>query len=194
MSPEHPAPPPVVNMTVDQVVAVNLARFRRAAGMTQGELGAHLGWSAANVSAAERSADAARERRRFDAQTVAELSLALGIPLAAFFLPPPGDGTDADYSLTVGGKSWTMGDFMSFVVMIDNDDDTGQAEAYRNAYRDAAVHYLDPEWAARVAGYFTGQSAEQRAELAALLREDRDAALRSARRLGELADAIEAAG
>lgn len=193
MSKEDPALPPPVNVTVDQVVAGNLARFRRAAGMTQAELGARLGWSAANVSAAERSADPVRERRRFDAQTVTEISLALGIPLSAFFLPPPGDGIDADYSVTVNGKSWTMGDFMSSVVMIDSDDDTDQAEAYRDAYRNAALRYLAPEWAERVAGYFTGQTAEERAELVALLRIERDAVSQGARRLGEIADAIEAA-
>jgi len=193
MSTQQPAPPPAVSVTADQVVAGNIARFRRAAGMTQGELGVHLGWSAANVSAAERSADAARERRRFDAQTLTEISLALGIPLVGLFLPPPGDGTDADYGIGAVGKSWTMGDLLARVVAFDSDDDTNQAEAYREAYRNAARMYLSPEWAERIAGYLGGQPVEERAELVAGLREDREAALRTARRLGELADALEAA-
>ena len=75
---------PAVPVTADQIVALNLRHWRRAAGMTQEEAGARLGWSDKNLSAAERSWDADRDRRRFDAQTLTEMALALGVPVAAF--------------------------------------------------------------------------------------------------------------
>lgn len=192
MSTQQPERPPEAVVTADQVVASNIARFRRAAGMTQAELGAVLGWSAANVSAAERSADRGRERRRFDAQMLTEISLALGVPLAGLFLPPSDDGTAASYRISAAGACLDMGDLMASVVMIDNDDDTGQAEAYRDAFAAAARRYLSPEWAERTAGYLGGATVEERSELAARLRLYRDEAARQAAAWGDLADAVEA--
>ena len=192
MSTEEPEQIPVVTVTADQVVAGNVARFRRAAGMTQAELGAAIGWSPANVSAAEKSADPSRERRRFDAQTLTEISLALGVPLAALFLPPPDDATAAEYRIAAVGQSWAMGEFMEAVVMIDNDDGTAQADAYRDAFNVAVNLYLSPEWAARAAAYLKGNTPDARADLAEQLRHYRDEAARQAAAWAQLADAVEA--
>lgn len=182
---------PVVPVTADQVVALNLRHWRRAAGMTQEEAGARLGWSAANVSAAERSWDADRDRRRFDAQTLTEMSLALGVPLAAFFLPPPDDETGARYRISAGDRHYGMGDIMTLVVMPDNDDDTEVMTAYRERFNAAARRYLEPEWAA-VAGRLLGDGAspDARADMAARLEDERAGLLRAAELLGDLAAGI----
>lgn len=77
-------------MTVNQVIAWNMARWRKAAGLTQAELGERLGWTHTAVSAAERSWNGER-KREFDGDLIVALSAALGVPLLALFLPP-GDG------------------------------------------------------------------------------------------------------
>ena len=170
-------------VTADQVVAGNIRHWRKAAGLTQEELGQRLGWSAANVSAAERSADGGKDRRRFDAQTLAELSLALGVPLAALFLPPPDEGERVAYRLAAGGRTWSMNDLMQFVVMPDPAWDSPVLEAYRDRYRDAAVRVVTgPAWAGLVDRWTGGNPGIRDAAVARL----RDAAARVA----ELADEI----
>lgn len=133
-----PDGPPAEKVTVDQLVALNIRHWRNAAGLTQAGLGERLGWSAANVSAAERSVDPARDARRFDAQTLTELALALGVPLAALFLPPDDDGERASYRITASGRTWDMGDLMELVVMPDATDDSPLLEAYRARFNAAA--------------------------------------------------------
>lgn len=129
---------PAEQVSVDQLVALNIRHWRKAAGLTQAELGERLGWTAGNVSAAERSVDPSRDARRFDAQTLAELSLALGVPLAALFLPPDDDGERVSYRFTATGRSWGMGDLMELVVMPDTTDDSPLLEAYRERFNAAA--------------------------------------------------------
>ena len=51
---------PVRRVTVNSIVALNLAYFRKAAGLTQEELGERIGWGKSVVSTAERSWDAKR--------------------------------------------------------------------------------------------------------------------------------------
>lgn len=185
---------PVIPVTIDQVVALNLRYWRRAAGMTQEEVGARLGWSPANVSSAERSRDGEQERRRFNAQTLAEMALALGVPVSAFFLPPPDDGTGARYQFTARGRHCGMGDLMAFVASPDTDDETPVMDAYRDRFNEAAHRYLEPEQAAMVGRLLNGSSSPQAlADTAARLRDERPGLLRVARLLGELADAISAA-
>src|SRR5580704_18026639 len=87
------APLPERTVTVNQLVAYNMAFYRKAAGLNQEELGVRLGgWSAASVSAAERSWDSGRVKK-FDADEVAGIAAALGVPVIAGFLPPEDDGT-----------------------------------------------------------------------------------------------------
>jgi transcriptional regulator with XRE-family HTH domain len=180
---------PAVPVTADQLVALNLRHWRRAAGMTQEEVGARLGWTAGNESAAERSWDPDRDRRRFDAQTLTEMALAVGVPVAAFFLPPPDDGIEARYLLAdASGRIYAMGDIMTLVTVPDNDDDTDVMAAYRERFNAAAARYLEPEWAA-VAGRLLGDGASPaaRADMAARLEDERAGLLRAAELLGGMA-------
>lgn len=81
--------------TPNQIVAWNVAYFRKAAGWTQDEFAARLfraGYgdapmSTAAVSAAERSSDGKRVRQ-FDADLIVCMARVLGVPVPAFFLPP----------------------------------------------------------------------------------------------------------
>src|SRR5260221_186 len=88
---------PGEHVSIDQVVAMNMRYWRRKAGLTQEELGERIGWTAPNVSAAEVSARARKDRRRFDAHILAALAKALGVPVAALFLPPEDDGVAKRY-------------------------------------------------------------------------------------------------
>lgn len=184
---------PGEHVTVNQIVAANLRRWRRAAGMTQDEVGRRVGWSAAVVSAAERSADESRDRRRFDAHELAALALALGVPLAALFLPPPGDGTLARYEFTApDGFRCDMAGLMEMLVMPDSGEDSPVMDAYRDAFSTAARAYLDPDWAAAAGRWLrSGSSPQELADQAARLRARRDDLLRAAAEFGELADAID---
>jgi transcriptional regulator with XRE-family HTH domain len=80
----------------NQLVAYNLRRARQLRGWTQEQaaerLAPYLGvrWSKVTFSAAERSV-AGRRVRQFDAEELVALSLAFGLPLAWWFLPPEED-------------------------------------------------------------------------------------------------------
>lgn len=117
--------------TVNQVVARNITRWRKAAGLTQEELGQRLGgWSNAAVSAAERSWDGKRIRE-FDADTIVALAAALGVPLTAMFLPPD-DSDDPG-----------MGELFARI-MPESLDETPVMDAYREALAVAAGRYMGP--------------------------------------------------
>lgn len=183
---------------IDQIVAYNIRRWRREAGMTQEELGEMLGWSAANLSAAERSADSARERRRFDAQTLAELALALGVPLAALFMPPddnrervfPGPRIADRYREPRDG-TYTMRDLMHSIVLPDTGEDSPVMETYRIRFREAGKQYLDEEWAGYAATFLRkGLPPEMLADLAEGLMADVNYLERVRNRLGMIAAAL----
>jgi transcriptional regulator with XRE-family HTH domain len=152
------------HVTIDQIVAYNMRQWRIEAGMTQEELGELLGLSAANVSATERSADLGRDRRRFDAQMLTELSIALSVPLVALFLPPDDDGLtfsgphiDDEDRGTKDGR-YSMRDLMALVVMTDSEDDAPAMNAYRRRFIAAVAQYLDPDWAKEVARWFRARN------------------------------------
>ena len=90
-------------MTVNQLVAYNMAYFRKAAGLGQQEFGEPLGWSVASVSAAERSWDGKRIKK-FDADEIVQIAYVLGVPLSALFLPPEDHGTAVRYVLKTRGS------------------------------------------------------------------------------------------
>jgi len=191
---EGPEDTPGRHVTIDQLVAANMRHWRIAAGMTQEELGQSLGWSAANVSAAERSADSSRDPRRFNAQTLTDLSLALSVPLIALFLPPEDDGTAARYTFTGAGTEHDMGDLTGLVVMTDSDDDAPVMQQYRRRLMAAAGRYLDERWQDEVARWLrTIEPAELRAERAGRLRAGRDGLLRAAAELDSIAGIIDPA-
>ena len=105
-------------ISVNQVIAWNLRWLRLAKQMKQRELGELLGWSNQTVSDAERSFDGDRTRL-FDAQEITELALALGVPIAALFLPPD----DGDYQFPDhAGHQRDMGTLLQ-LALPDNDAD-----------------------------------------------------------------------
>ena len=83
-------------LNVNQVVAYNLRAARQLQGLTQATLALRLTavsglrFTPAMVSELERSWDGER-RREFDAHEMAVFAAALGVPIAYFFLPPPGE-------------------------------------------------------------------------------------------------------
>src|SRR5580658_7913741 len=87
---------PERHVTMSQLVAYNMAFFRKAAGLDQKEFGHLVGWSAASVSAAERSWDSKRIKK-FDADEITQIAAVLGLPVTAMFLPPADHGTAVRY-------------------------------------------------------------------------------------------------
>jgi transcriptional regulator with XRE-family HTH domain len=184
------------HVTIDQIVAMNMRYWRRSAGMTQEDLGDRLGWSAANISAAERSAEEGRDRRRFDADTLTALALTLGVPLHAFFFPPGDDGAGKRYVFTpppeYGGDEAGMRDLFELVVMPDSDSRTPALQDYRYRFEVAAIQYLDEKWAKFVGHLVRGvESPEERAVRAAHLRMRKAELLKTAGELDALANAID---
>jgi 8-oxo-dGTP diphosphatase len=82
----------MTSMTANQLVAYNLARIRKAQGLSQEQAAAMLApwlgvrWSKAVYSAAERSYDGKRVRQ-FTADDLIAMSGAFGVPVLYFFLP-----------------------------------------------------------------------------------------------------------
>ncbi len=184
---------PGKHVTVDQIVALNIRYWRRAAGMTQEELGELIGWSAANLSAAERSGDGDRERRRFDAHTLTALTVALGVPLGAFFLPPLDDGAGHRYVFESGEQhsELSMADLMARTVMPDNSDDTPAMSVYRERLRVDVVRYLDGSWAQDVARWLSdAEDAQMRADRVEHLRQRSNEMLKAAAEFDALANSI----
>ncbi|HLK79655.1 MAG TPA: helix-turn-helix domain-containing protein [Streptosporangiaceae bacterium] len=106
---------PVRRVTVNSIVALNMAYFRKAADLTQEELGERIGWGKSVVSTAERSSDAKRVRS-FSAEDLIAISTALGVPLAALFLPPEDHGTAVRYVLDgPGHKHLEVTDLLAYV-------------------------------------------------------------------------------
>jgi hypothetical protein len=95
-------------ITMNQLVAYNVAYWRRSGTQTQEKLREYLSsfggisWSKAALSAAERSWDGKRVRQ-FDADEILALSQALGVPLSAMFLPPDDDGVKVRYVIGPAG-------------------------------------------------------------------------------------------
>lgn len=182
---------PAEDITIDQVVAWNMRHWRRALYITQEQLGEMIGWSAANVSAAERSVEEYRDRRRFDAQTIASIAWALGVPVSALFLPPEDDGQGKRYRWHAGAAPADMATLMG-IAMHDNDHDTAAMELYRDRFRGAVCAYLEEKWAAQVGQWFAPlDDKDARAEQAARFRSRQAALLAMAAEQGTLAEWLE---
>lgn len=146
-------------ITVNQVIAYNMAYFRKAAGLKQEELGERLAgwvtdgpWSKAAVSAAERSWDGKRIRQ-FDADLIYGLAKALMLPIGALFLPPDRDGVDYRYVIVTPHEGRPqlgvdhMGELMESLIIeafAENDADVDDElwAAYRARMKIAATMYL----------------------------------------------------
>ncbi len=170
-------------VTINQVVAWNIAWYRRQAGLTQQQVADLLGWPHNKVSEAERSWDGKRTRQ-FDAQLLADLAAVFGIPIVAFFLPPLDDAAADLRFQAPDGEPRTMTDLM-WLAMHDSDDQSPVLDAYRQRFRIQAQQYTDKGWPAEVERWFTlpGQ-AEAMADRAAALRA-RAAGARDAAKLDE---------
>ena len=94
---EVPAAPAAAGMDVNAVVSYNLKAIRERRGMTQQGVADRLAQLTghqlpqASISAMERGFDGER-RRRFDAHELYLLSVVFDVPIAYFFIPPPGTG------------------------------------------------------------------------------------------------------
>ena len=177
---------PAVHKTADQIVAWNIAWYRKAAGLTQEELGEMIGRSKRNVSADERSWDG-KHTREFNAQEITGLAVAFGIPVIAFFLPPEDDGIDVRYVIRPPGADADLGmdDLMS-AAMHDTDAETLAMNAYRRRLINAVGEYLHASWSEILARWMTSaETPEMRAEQVDEMRADRHALLRIAARLSE---------
>jgi transcriptional regulator with XRE-family HTH domain len=164
--PGSPDEVPGRHVTINQVIAYNLARWRKLAGLTQDQLGERLGgWSNATVSAAERSWDGKRVRQ-FDADDLVALALALGIPLAALFLPPDDDGAGVRYLFHAhehGADCSGMADLF-WLLLPESQADEGLDEPWRKAFAAAVSRYMDPERGGELMAYLEEMtSAERRA-------------------------------
>jgi hypothetical protein len=179
---------PVAVKTVNQIVAWNIAYYRKVAGITQEEMGELIGGrSKRNISADERSWDGTHTRE-FDAQQLFVLSVAFGIPLVAFFLPPEDDGIDVRYEIQAAGKTAGMKDLMT-AAMHDTDEESQVMNAYRWRMRETVARYLHPSWGELLAYWQSDRTTpEVRAAQAEEARADRETLLRIA---AKLADAIE---
>lgn len=158
-------------ITPNMLVAHNMTRWRRAADMTQEQLGERLGgWTKTAVSAAERSWDGKRVRQ-FDADLIASLARIFGVPVTAFFLPPADDGQAFRYMVETGnGPVSVAGFFVSAVAefAVVGPESPG-GTAYREALIAAVARYTDPGTVARAASSLLGVAGDE-ARAAALQR------------------------
>jgi len=183
--------PPARLVTVNQIVAWNIAWLRHEADLTQQELADLLGWPQNKVSEAERSWNGKRTRE-FDAETILGLAMALGVPVGAFFLPPADDKTEAVYVIRPPGQEEGLGmaDLMA-LALPDTDDDTEIMASYRRRLLGATGEYLGEDWEKEVARWLRPLvGRETMAEAALRLRGLRASLLAEAARVGSFADAL----
>lgn len=181
--------PRVVN--VNQIVARNMAYYRNAAKLTQGQLGELLGgWTVTAVSAAERSWDGKRVRE-FDGPLILSLSRALGIPPLGLFLPP-GDETEPYLVETRPGEQLSPAEYFA-AVMPDSDARTTVMDDYRNHLIAASLRYQDADWGEGVLEMLRDMTApEIRSARLDRIRWQREALLSAAADLGEIGALIRA--
>lgn len=125
-------------ITLNQVVALNIAYYRRKAGITQEDLAARLGaisgepWSKTTVSAAERSAFGARVRQ-FDANDLLSFAVALEVPIVGLLMPPDTDGEEQRFRITPatdGPWQGITGGALMHLVFPEPGDEQANVETY----------------------------------------------------------------
>ena len=163
---------PERRVTVNMVVAYNMAYYRRVAGCTQEQLGEELGWSKVAVSAAERSWDGKRVRQ-FDADLIAYLAGILGVPIAALFMPPEDNMVTCRYVIGGGDTDGTatMHWLLVHAMPEPAEEDTPAMRAYENRLIAAMNKYLDSKAAEAVATRLKERATEE--QLVAALRDAR---------------------
>lgn len=194
-SPPGKGQPPEQHLTVNQVVAWNLAFYRRTAGLTQADLGVAIGWTKSAVSDAERSWTG-KWTREFDAHTLVVIAAALGVPVGALFLPPSDDQIAALYYIEIPGddgcpERLDMTDLLT-LVMPDSDSGTDAMEAYRDRLRAEAGNRFSEYWRNELGRWLTeARGPDLRADFVAQIRMRRDQLLAMAAEEADWADAIE---
>lgn len=141
-------------VTPNMIAAYNMARWRKAMGMTQEELGAELGgWTKGAVSAAEKTWDGKEGRgRKFDVDLICELASICGVPVGAFFIPPPEDRETVRYVIKGAAGDVDMESFFSLLwPEPDFDADTAAGSAYQQAVISAMAKYGSSETAKDIA-------------------------------------------
>ena len=177
--------PPQRHVTINQIVALNVARIRRDAGMTQGQLEQQMRWPEKTASAAETSWRPGHRARQFDAQDLIMLAQVLGVPLAALFLPPGDDGEGVTYTW---GERSSM-ESLLFRLLGDTAEESPQMDAYRDRMREAITRYAhEPGWGGYIADWVA--EAGIRADALQRLQALRDALLDAESELGQIADAM----
>lgn len=138
-------PPQKDGLDVNAVVSYNVKAIRERRGWTQQSVAERLGQLTghqlpqASISAMERGFDGER-RRRFDAHELYLLSVVFDVPIAYFFIPPPGTGLEelADSGRPVSelyaallGQEWQLGplDERLAEIQINNPEETDAALA-----------------------------------------------------------------
>lgn len=136
-------------VSVNQIIGYNLARLRKAGGMTQDLLGEYLwgmtgiAWSRASISAAERSWDGNRIRK-FDGDELLALSMALQVPVEAFFLPPAeSDAVGVRVSSGNEDLTWTMGEYASILFPRLGPWSDGSSGEYLRSLQDAFDRFAE---------------------------------------------------
>jgi transcriptional regulator with XRE-family HTH domain len=144
--------------TVNQLVAYNMTRARRARGWTQQQVADRLekytgrSWSKASISAAERSWQGGRPRK-FDADELLALSVIFDTPIAYFLLPME-EGNTA-IAMAQPEDRGGAGAYLAGVplllkhVLMDRMATEGGSEFFVRAHA-AALKYLQVEWHAPV--------------------------------------------
>lgn len=151
------------HVTMNQLVAYNLAYWRKVAGLTQEEFGERIGWSKAAVSAAERSWDGKRTRE-FDADLLIAIATELDLPLAALFLPPEDDGIDTRYifhNRDHGDWCHNMYDLISTIMSEPSQDDSDAMNRYRDRYTTTINFYLGESAATELTQYAEDLTTEE---------------------------------
>jgi transcriptional regulator with XRE-family HTH domain len=149
---------PERRVNVNQVVAFNMARWRKAAGLTQEELGERLGWSNTAVSAAERSVDGKRVRQ-FDADDLTSIAQALGMPLIAMFLPPGDDSVSVRYLIGDDPDAPGMANLFALLLLDAAEPLDG---AWTEALEVAVARYTDPDLGAELLARLEDITSEER--------------------------------
>ena len=145
---EQDSAPADPTLTMNAVVAYNARAARRMRGWTQEVLAQRLEavtgapFSLATVSALERTWSGDR-RRQFDAQLIAQLAVALDVPIAWFFLPPP----DENRPIEQLGRTTPQ----LHVLLLGREDQVGPLD---KRVRELTKGYLPPDFDAykRVTG------------------------------------------
>lgn len=181
-----------VRITAGQLVALNMARWRKAAGISQAQLGTVLGWSDKTVSAAERTRDGDGLRsRKFGAADIVAIAIALGVPVAALFLPPAEDGAGVQYTLALGTLDASMAEVFGLLLPDAAEDSPAQVE-WDEAFQVAVGRYADPELGADILARMEDITSDERRRIQLeRIRWQREALLATASDLGLVAEAME---